>query len=174
MTDQQGNFTGEVVFHVIGDAYVDFFSFLDGDWPESGGDSRLEQPVKCYAGGSAVNTCTHLKALITNFTNHGSKPDVVLHTAMNPDDHYGQMLIDHTDKYEIPINNCRKENDSLSTGHCIAIVSGGERSFMTHQGVLENFEANDLDVLKIAATSAHLHLHIAGYYNVPGKDKNCL
>jgi len=156
-----------VTFHVIGDAYVDFFSFLDGDWPESGGDSRLGEPVKCYAGGSSVNTATHLKALITNFT-ASPKPDVVLHTVLNPGDQYGQMLMDHTTKHGIPVDNCKREGDSATTGHCIAIVSGGERSFMTHQGVVENFTADDLDVEEIASTPTHLHLHIAGFFNIPG------
>jgi sugar/nucleoside kinase (ribokinase family) len=156
-----------VTFHVIGDAYVDFFSFLDGDWPESGGDSRLGEPVKCYAGGSSVNTATHLKALITNFT-ASPKPEVVLHTVLNPGDQYGQMLMDHTTKHGIPVDNCKREGDSATTGHCIAIVSGGERSFMTHQGVVENFTADDLDVEEIASTPTHLHLHIAGFFNIPG------
>jgi sugar/nucleoside kinase (ribokinase family) len=156
--EQEKNVDAEVTFHVVGDAYVDFFSFLDGEWPESGGDSRLDQPVKCYAGGSSVNTATHLKALIKNFT-EGPKPKVILHTVLNPDDHYGQMLLDHADEHDIPIDNCRRDDDDLSTGHCIAIVSGGERSFMTHQGVVGNFGADDLDVDKIAKTSTHLHLH---------------
>lgn len=156
-----------VTFHVVGDAYVDFFSFLDGDWPESGGDSRLGEPVKCYAGGSSVNTATHLKALITNFTAE-PKPPVVLHTVLNPDDQYGQMLMDHATKHGIPVDNRKREGDTSTTGHCIAIVSGGERSFMTHQGVVENFTADDLDVESIAATPTHLHLHVAGFYNIPG------
>lgn len=159
----------EVTFHVVGDAYVDFFSFLDGEWPESGGDSRLSEPVKCYAGGSSVNTATHLKALIRNFTAESKpKPPVILHTVLNPDDQYGQMLLDHSKNHEIPIDNCRKEGDTATTGHCIAIVSGGERSFMTHQGVVENFTADDLDVEEIVSTPTHLHLHLAGFYNIPG------
>lgn len=161
------NSTADVTFHVVGDAYVDFFSFLDGDWPESGGDSRLGEPVKCYAGGSSVNTATHLKALITNFT-ADPKPEVVLHTVLNPDDQYGQMLMDHASKYGIPVDNRKREGDTSTTGHCIAIVSGGERSFMTHQGVVENFTADDLDVEEIASTPTHLHLHLAGFYNIPG------
>lgn len=156
-----------VTFHIVGDAYVDFFSFLDGDWPESGGDSRLGEPVKCYAGGSSVNTATHLKSLITNFTAE-PKPPVILHTVLNPDDQYGQMLMDHATKYGIPVDNCKREGDSSTTGHCVAIVSGGERSFMTHQGVVENFTADDLDVDGIAATPTHLHLHLAGFFNIPG------
>ena len=161
------NSTDVVTFHVVGDAYVDFFSFLDGDWPESGGDSRLGEPVKCYAGGSSVNTATHLKALITNFTAE-PKPEVVLHTVLNPDDQYGQMLMDHTSKHGIPVDNRKRAGDTATTGHCIAIVSGGERSFMTHQGVVENFTADDLDVEEFATTPTHLHLHIAGFYNIPG------
>lgn len=161
------NSTAAVTFHVVGDAYVDFFSFLDGDWPESGGDSRLGEPVKCYAGGSSVNTATHLKALITNFT-AAPKPEVVLHTVLNPEDQYGQMLMDHTTKHGIPVDNRKREGDTSTTGHCIAIVSGGERSFMTHQGVVENFTADDLDVEEFASTPTHLHLHLAGFYNIPG------
>ena len=165
--NSHSNSTSTVTFHVVGDAYVDFFSFLDGDWPESGGDSRLGEPVKCHAGGSSVNTATHLKALITNFTAE-PKPEVVLHTVLNPDDQYGQMLMDHATKHNIPVDNRKREGDTSTTGHCIAIVSGGERSFMTHQGVVENFTAEDLDVEEFASTPTHLHLHIAGFYNIPG------
>lgn len=165
--NSNSNSAAAVTFHVVGDAYVDFFSFLDGDWPESGGDSRLGEPVKCYAGGSSVNTATHLKALITNFT-AAPNPPVVLHTVLNPEDQYGQMLMDHARKHDIPVDNRKREGDSSTTGHCIAIVSGGERSFMTHQGVMDNFTADDLDVEGIASTPTHLHLHIAGFYNIPG------
>eukprot|EP00535_Pseudo-nitzschia_heimii_P008213 CAMPEP_0197188098 /NCGR_PEP_ID=MMETSP1423-20130617/17218_1 /TAXON_ID=476441 /ORGANISM="Pseudo-nitzschia heimii, Strain UNC1101" /LENGTH=461 /DNA_ID=CAMNT_0042639855 /DNA_START=490 /DNA_END=1875 /DNA_ORIENTATION=- len=166
-SSSQSNPSPTVTFHVVGDAYVDFFSFLDGDWPESGGDSRLGEPVKCYAGGSSVNTATHLKALITNFTAEPNPP-VILHTVLNPDDQYGQMLMDHASKHGIPVDNRKREEDAATTGHCIAIVSGGERSFMTHQGVVENFTADDLDVEGIASTPTHLHLHLAGFYNIPG------
>jgi sugar/nucleoside kinase (ribokinase family) len=156
----------EVSFHIVGDAYVDFFCFLDGEWPESGGDSRLDQPVRNYAGGSSTNTATHLKALIRNFTD--PKPPVELHTVLNPDDHYGRVLLEHAKYHEFPIRNCRKVGDTSTTGHCIAIVSGGERSFMTHQGVVGNFGADDLDIDSIINTPTNLHLHVAGFYNIPG------
>jgi len=168
LSDMQQDISTEVTFHVVGDAYVDLFSFLEGNWPESGGDSHLEQPVKFYAGGSAVNTSTHLKALIRNFAAVEPKPNVILHTVLNPDDQYGKILLNHADEHDIPIENYRKENVNLSTGHCIAIVSGGERSFMTHQGVVKSFGADQLDVGKIVSTPTHLHIHIAGYYNMPG------
>jgi sugar/nucleoside kinase (ribokinase family) len=155
--------SNNVTFHIVGDAYVDFFCFLDGDWPEHGGDSRLSQPVKSYAGGSSVNTATHLKALSDN--------SVVLHTVLNPSDHYGQLLVEHTEKHGFPLVNCAKPDDDKvkqSTGHCIAIVSGGERSFMTHQGCVDTFHASDLHTQQIIDTPGPVHLHVAGYFNVTG------
>jgi sugar/nucleoside kinase (ribokinase family) len=157
----------EVAFHVAGDAYVDFFCFLDdGGWPENGGDSRLVEPVKTCAGGSSTNTATHLRSLQRNFTNHS--PRVYLHTVLNPEDHYGQLLLGHASDQGFPIINCRKKSGNLSTGHCIAIVSGGERSFMTHQGCVDDFKAEDLSVQDIVSTGSDVHLHIAGFYNIPG------
>jgi sugar/nucleoside kinase (ribokinase family) len=174
----------DVTFHVVGDAYVDFFCFLDGDWPDPGGDSRLEHAVKCHAGGSSTNTATHLKALIQNFTPGPAevKPDVMLHTVLNPDDQYGHILLEHAEHHQFPIHNCRRDDDdSSSTGHCIAIISGGERSFMTHQGVVGNFDADSIDVDSIVGRrrpqqgqddedgeGTNLHLHVAGFYNIPG------
>jgi sugar/nucleoside kinase (ribokinase family) len=156
-----------ITFHIAGDAYVDFFCFLDdGGWPENGGDSRLEQPVKSYAGGSATNTATHLKSLVRNFSIQ--KPQVNLHTVLNPNDHYGQVLLQHAVEHDFPITNCRNAEDGLSTGHCIAIVSGGERSFMTHQGCVGQFGAQDLKVETIISTPKDVHFHVAGFYNIPG------
>jgi sugar/nucleoside kinase (ribokinase family) len=188
-----------VTFHIVGDAYVDFFCFLDGDWPEYGGDSRLEHAVKCHAGGSSTNTATHLKALIQNFTpaslgpssssssSSKKQPDVMLHTVLNPNDQYGHILLEHAEDHQFPIHNCRQDDDDTSsTGHCIAIISGGERSFMTHQGVVGNFDANSIDVdsivgplarqrqqqkdegASVSSEGTHLHLHVAGFYNIPG------
>lgn len=152
----------EITFHIVGDAFVDFFCFLDGDWPENGGDSRLDQPVKTYAGGSSTNTATHLKALVPR------NLQVFLHTVLNPNDTYGQLLLQHASDHGFPIINCRKEDDISSTGHCIAIVSGGERSFMTHQGCVGLFEADDIQLESIVLTPSDVHFHIAGFYNIPG------
>lgn len=161
-----------VTFHIVGDAYVDFFCFLGGEWPENGGDSRLEQPVKTYAGGSSTNTATHLMNLVTNFAKQGQDhlppPEVVLHTVLNPDDHYGQTLLQHARDHKFPLVNCRNPQDTSWTGHCVAIVSGGERSFMTHQGLVERFRASDLHLEKIIETPNDIHVHVAGYFNVEG------
>jgi sugar/nucleoside kinase (ribokinase family) len=160
--------SADVCFHVVGDAYVDFFCFLDGEWPENGGDSRLDQPVKCYAGGSSTNTATHLKSLIRHFNDQDPKPPVVLHTVLNPNDTYGHLLLEHAETHEFPIVNCREEGNHATTGHCIAIISGGERSFMTHQGVVGSFDADHLNVDEVISAPTNLHLHVAGFYNIPG------
>jgi sugar/nucleoside kinase (ribokinase family) len=199
-----------VNFHIVGDAYIDFFCFLGGEWPESGGDSRLDQPVKCYAGGSSTNTATHLKALIeyfgsnhpqdnnnndnqyngnedednNNINNNNNKSSVKLYTVLNPKDHFGQLLLDHAKHHGFPIHNCwapeeeqnEQEGDNshtaisaaTTTGHCIAIISGGERSFMTHQGLVEKFDASQIQIQEMIDTPTNLHLHIAGFYNIPG------
>jgi sugar/nucleoside kinase (ribokinase family) len=166
--------SADVSFHIVGDAYIDFFCFLGGEWPENGGDSRLDQPVKCYAGGSSTNTATHLKALIEYFStadNEDTKPSVKLHTVLNPNDHYGQILLDHAEHHGFPIHNCwtqEEQESTATTGHCIAIISGGERSFMTHQGVVENFDASHINLSEMVDTPTNLHVHIAGFYNIPG------
>jgi sugar/nucleoside kinase (ribokinase family) len=207
-------------FHIVGDAFVDLLCFLDGSnsLPEAGGDSRLDQPVKAYAGGSGLNTATHLKALSNN-NNHGGgggddggggdtatlrhererRREIFLHTCLNPSDQYGQLLEKHAQEHGFPLINCHtssrhhdhpkscssssssshsttnggdttnsnsnsitngKSSDALSTGHCIIIVAGGERSFMTHVGCLEHFKASDLDLNRIlGGETANHHDH---------------
>ena len=159
-----------VTFHIVGDAYVDFFCFLDGDFPENGGDSRLEHPVFNYAGGSSTNTATHLKSLTQQFASSDemTPPKVILHTVLNPEDQYGKTLLQHAKNHDFPLVNCRNPEDDSWTGHCIAIVSGGERSFMTHQGCVERFRASDLNLQKIIDTPTDIHVHVAGYFNVEG------
>jgi sugar/nucleoside kinase (ribokinase family) len=234
-----------LTFHVVGDAFVDFFCYLEGDWPERGGDSVLDQPVKAYAGGSSVNTATHLTSLIApavadpdggSKTNpFRSKPpseadqhrdvssfvrlpnsSVVLQTALNEDDHYGKILLEHTDRHRLNLVNCLRRipagtasahakaeaaatyrgglvngyhekpgpaggttmttgaASAESTGHCVAIVSKGERSFMTHRGCVESFQADHLVVdAMISGRNEQggddvLHLHVAGYFNMTG------
>ena len=155
-----------VTFHIVGDAFADLFSFLEGDFPEHGGDSRLSEPVKCFAGGSSINTTTHLKSLIQNSLKQESQ--VVLHTVLNPSDAYGQLLMQHAQEHEFQLVNCRQENDTSSTGHCVVIVSDGERSFMTHQGCVEKFSAHLIHVDQIIAVDGPVHVHIAGYFNLVG------
>lgn len=165
-----------VAFHVIGDAYVDLFCFLDGDWPERGGDSRMAHPLRVQAGGSSINTSTHLQLLIKNFPRRRNVPSeedkhtdsVTLHTVFNPHDDYGQLLAKHVTTREICIMNSRAEEDTSSTGHCVVVVSKGERSFMTHQGCVERFAVSSIQTDRIVNTDSSVHVHVSGFFNTVG------
>lgn len=164
-------------FLFYGDKITDIFSFLSGDWPERGGDARLSQPVSTYAGGSSTNTTTHLNNLLREFHDDGkgdnkfnasNKKQLILHTVLNTDDQYGNILLNHAKQCGFQLFNCKQDDDTSSTGHCIAIVDGQERSFMTYLGCVENFRADHLDREQIIHSDTHIHLHIAGYFNLTG------
>lgn len=160
--------TKPVSFHVVGDAFVDLFSFLDGDWPEKGGDAQLSQPIQTCAGGSSTNTATHLNGLNRHFSDD-QMTELVLHTTLNPNDSYGDILLEHASDHGFPLINCKDKDDSSATGHCVAIVAGQERSFMTYRGCVDNFRADHLNLEKIiGGPESHLHVHIAGFFNLSG------
>ena len=150
-------------FQIIGDVFVDIICYLENDWPVRGGDANLIKPVTTMAGGSALNTATHLNSLSLPLRSK-SPPNnqdatsttsisVTLQSSYNPSDQYGQMIVEHAKKYKFPLTNCLKiqqeehqqQDNSLksvvetsipSTGHCICIVAKGDRSFMTHNGAM--------------------------------------
>jgi len=156
---------------IIGDAFVDLFCYLgDKGLPESGADVRVDLPVKPVAGGSGLNTATHLASLIENFPFvdgdiNDEQMDVTLQTIVNETDDYGQLLIKHAKENNFEMINCRKVDDTndkedekkesapneetdqkhlvKSTGHCIVLVkSQDERSFVTHLGIMDSFKAS--------------------------------
>jgi hypothetical protein len=104
-------------------------------------------------GGSGLNTATHLQALIQNFSNddgNQEEMDVTLQTSYNEADDYGRLLVTHAEKSGFQIVNCvkpsaqdKEENGSKSTGHCMVVVSQGERSFLTHLGVMASFKGKN-------------------------------
>jgi len=160
-----------VAFHIIGDAFVDLFSFLDGDWPEKGGDATLNQPIQTYAGGSSTNTATHLNALLNYFQRPQQQDamELTLHTILNSNDQFGKVLLNHAEKHKFELVNCKQDDDNAATGHCVAIVAGQERSFMTYRGCVDNFDAHNLDTQRIINGNNnihHVHLHIAGFFNL--------
>jgi sugar/nucleoside kinase (ribokinase family) len=161
-----------VSFHIVGDAFVDLFCFVEGNLPELGGDSRLSRPVETFAGGSATNSATHLQDLIRGFGDNGAPLTVNLHTAINPDDDYGRLMLDHAANHGYKFYNCKRKDTVAATGHCLVIVCQGDRSFMTHQGCVEFLEASDIELESTVFPSAKMpqlvHLHFAGYYNTKG------
>ena len=176
-----------VSYHVIGDSFVDMFCFLDRSLPELGGDSRLTLPVMTMAGGSGTNSSTHLSSLlqqgtdtITSEVDVSLSAKVYLYSKVNANDDYGKMLLAHAKKHGYMLINCNQglldSTDSTmtspvlpSTGHCIVIVSQEDRSFMTHAGCMQAFDASHVDYDSIVSDPAqHIHVHIAGYYNMEG------
>ena len=178
---------------IIGDAFADLYCFLgDSRPPKPGGDARLLKPIRAVAGGSGLNTATHLSSLSRRracATDSGAGGAAVvdsisLHTVLNESDEYGRLLSSHANEHGFALVNCRRTEQSSSssssdsTGHCTVIVSKGERSFMTHLGCVAAFKADHVDVDVVLGSNAgnnggtsdhdHLHVHVAGYYNIAG------
>ena len=165
---------------IIGDAFADLYCFLgDSTLPQPGGDARLLKPIRTVAGGSGLNTATHLSSLASRRHAGGEVVgSISLHTVLNESDEYGRLLSSHANEHGFALVNCRRpspEPEQMeSTGHCTVIVSKGERSFMTHLGCVAAFKANHVDVDGVLGnstcngTSDHLHVHVAGYYNIAG------
>lgn len=192
MADHQQQQQHHLSVAIIGDAFADLLCFLgDSTLPKPGGDARLTQPIRTVAGGSGLNTATHCSSLGRSRTaGTGSRSgtmEVSLHTVLNESDDYGRLLTSHAKRHGFDLVNCRRafddsDDNSSSTGHCTVIVSRGERSFMTHLGCVSAFKADHVDVdgvlgllgtrgneSNIASYSKHhLHVHIAGYYNIDG------
>lgn len=150
---------------VLGDAFADLVCHLDGPLPkEPGGDTRLESPITTMAGGSGLNTCTHLCSLMAG------NGKVSLYTAVNESDPYGMLLCNHAKQHEFALYNSGRNQNNKSTGHCAVLVAHGDRSFLTHLGVMETFQAKDIDTNHILSSSQSdkMHVHVAGYYNIAG------
>lgn len=137
--------------NIVGDAFADVYCYLDDNGlPSEGGDSRLVQPMHTVAGGSGLNTATHLSSLLRNFwiNEHGGTGDeprtsnINLQTVINENDEYGKLLANHCSKHKFTLINRRISNqpacffgtneaamqsneDEKSTGHCAVIVSRG-------------------------------------------------
>lgn len=146
-------------------------------------------------GGSGVNTATHLSALIRDFSDANSEEvetmDVTLQTVVNENDYYGKVLTEHAKVSGFEMINCSKykraskdnnDNNDVSTGHCLVMINEGERSFVTHLGIVESFKASDTVLHELVNCRSadpsyfnhHHHIHVAGYYNMPGFSKGNL
>lgn len=185
-----------LVIDVIGDAFADIYCYLEAGMPQHGGDARLLRPMHTVAGGSGLNTATHLSSLLQQFwvrdddgdgdTKAGRTWNVSLQTVINEHDDYGKLISSHCSRHGFALVNrrvmiCSHDNgidgNDKSTGHCAVIVSNGDRSFMTYLGCMEDFRGSH--VLAYASLDdgttqscndvvRHRHVHIAGYYNIQG------
>ena len=166
---------------VIGDAFADVYCFLESGLPTLGGDSRLTEPISTVPGGSALNTTTHLASLIRYFIG-GNSDKLSLQTVVNENDVYGKLIIDHAAQHNFKLINRRISNvpscfigtsdaqkfGDKSTGHCAVIVAGGDRSFMTHLGCMEDFRGSHILMSSPSPEVTRQHVHISGYFNIPG------
>jgi len=165
--------------NVIGDAFADVYCYLgDADLPSPGGDARLVQPMHAVAGGSGVNTATHLASLLRHFWTADADEGphrVHLQTVVDESDGHGQLILSHCGRHGVHVVNRRashlsgRPEEETSTGHCAVIVSKGDRSFMTHLGCMADFRGSQvLTNFLDERLSTHHHVHIAGYYNIEG------
>jgi len=165
-------------FNIIGDAFADVFCYLSSALPKLGGDSRLLEPVRTKAGGSGLNTATHLASLLSQFS-PSFPSDVNLQTVINENDPHGRLLIDHCRRHDINLLNRRVSNvpscfsgtgqeivdATVATPHCVVVVAQNDRSFMTYLGCLSNFAGDN--VLPMIRNSPAYVIHISGYFNLP-------
>lgn len=159
--------------YIVGDAFVDLLAFLGRGLPEPGGDSPLTDPIVSQAGGSAVNTATQLMFLMKHFSTSAKvsiKPNeglsLCLYSVLNENDNHGRLLKSHLENNDINFINCRSSESKEATGHCVVLINKGERSFMSHTGCVQSFDANALDIDRICGTKEPAHVHISGYYNL--------
>lgn len=203
-----------VAITIVGDAFADLLCYLDPSdpLPKPGGDARLIEPIRVVAGGSGLNTATHLRAIVRDFgvwnnsdvgaaaaassivDTRGNtenektemKPsgsntclEVELQTVLNESDFHGKILMEHAASHGVCLVNRLPPSSTAGTGHCAVMVSRGERSFLTHRGCVEEFDASLIDRERIVDSALtlkggertkrhHRHIHIAGYYNLPG------
>jgi sugar/nucleoside kinase (ribokinase family) len=164
-----------MLFHVVGESYVDLLCYLEASLPKQAEDSVLSQPVQTTAGGSTLNTATHLSELQRHLIidHQPSSRQVVAQTVLNPNDEYGMLLQRHADKHDIQVINCFKvdPNDPAmgkATPHCVVVVAEGDRTFMTHRGCAAKFTGLDLQLKDLVEYDGPVALHVAGLYCTPG------
>jgi sugar/nucleoside kinase (ribokinase family) len=194
-------------FHIIGDSYVDYICILaaSSSLPRVGEDIILPSPMTARAGGSPINTATHLTTLLQHERREDNDDSrfvgdrrasvavpgqqrISIQTCFNPHDAMGRILMDHADEFQLVLVNdwllVDVEDDSddgdhrnrrssstknTSTPHCIVMVTGSDRSFLTHRGCGVGWTVD----ATTSWPSDYGYLHIAGYYCTPefAKDK---
>lgn len=141
-------------FHILGESYVDYICIADR-LPGIGEDATLRKPMTALAGGSPLNTATHLQSLVHDNIN------ICVQTVFNPHDSMGEMVSQHAEAHQLRIiNDWTEGTNDTSTPHCIVLVTGTERSFLTHRGCAKDWK---LSTIPRNCT----YLHIAGYYCTP-------
>jgi sugar/nucleoside kinase (ribokinase family) len=204
VTDNNGITTTSTTFHLIGDSYVDYICLLAAGaaLPGVGEDATLREPMTARAGGSPINTATHLTTLLLRHRGKGiataaaavssssssiptasrTNRSISIQTCFNPNDAMGRILLAHADEFQITLVNDwmvdngeqhgdgndsnNHNNKNTSTPHCIVMVTGSERSFLTHRGCAVGWTIGTLG-WPATTTNSCAYLHIAGFYCTP-------
>lgn len=118
---------------IVGDAFADVYCYLEDNTPEVvvGGDARLSQPMTTRAGGSGINTSTHLRSLINHFgiNNDDSAFQLNFQTVINENDVYGKLIASHAKMYGFNFLNRRvSDYPSCFFGTDESMLPGGGKS----------------------------------------------
>jgi sugar/nucleoside kinase (ribokinase family) len=120
------------------------------------------------AGGSGINTATHLYSLLNQFRVNVDF-HVEIQTVFNENDMYGKLLRRHATDIGFTLCNQweyrQKESSNnggakdpsiskftpnqLATGHCVVVSQDGERSFLTHRGCVEYFSPHQVNLSRL-------------------------
>lgn len=135
--------------------------------PAFGKDTLVSRPIQILAGGSAANVATHGVALART----GLVPDfnVMLHSRTGRD-FLGEFMRSHLNSAGVTLKEgpaaAEGPGKSWTQGATVVMSGQADRGFLTHRGCTAEFTCDDIDCDDIYSHGNHLH--VAGYYNVPG------
>jgi len=144
---------------ILGDIFLDIVAF-SSELPSWGCDLLTDQPINASAGGSALNSATHLS--------HSFSIKTVVWSAIG-NDIWGSFIRAHSDKAGVSLKGCLNR---ISTAVCLVISGDNDRGFLTHRGPLSTLSLDgslgfDQHSIIDSIKGESDHLHIAGYYNCP-------
>lgn len=142
---------------ILGDIFLDI-NAMSSTLPTWGCDLVSKKAIEAMAGGSALNSATHLAGAFGTTT--------TVWSAIG-NDFWGEVIRNHTKKLGITLKG---KLDCAATAVCMVISGDTDRGFLTYRGPMETLSLgqNGLDEASIIESlSKKDHFHIAGYYNCP-------
>ncbi|MHA1820433.1 MAG: carbohydrate kinase family protein [Promethearchaeota archaeon] len=136
---------------VIGDLFLDILPSplpIEKEAILKDGETFIDK-VTFQRGGCAGNFCAVLSSLIP-------ESDIIFKTKVGNDKN-GDFLEDQLKKYGIITDISRPEGISKGTAITIAISYGdGERHFITYNGVMDDFNVDEIDCDRLFKDGDHL------------------
>lgn len=148
---------------VFGDIFLDILSKLcEEEPPKFLGRDSLASSIKLLPGGSALNTCVHMKALVSSL--------IMNLWSLIGDDQSGNLITNFLEKKGIITSDILKI-DKRGTGSCVVISSPSDRGFITDRGAINELSWEYLKNILIPKNNAISNdnnfdvLHFSGYLN---------